>query len=252
MSGRSLPYRDSSAYGAFAAQLKQLCGVFESDTVEIGAAKVRAAVAEVIGDGADAVAAHLSIVLGLEAEESIADRDTLFFSVRGFVEAVASERPIVLVFEDLHWADPSLLDLVDMLGGRLRDVPIMLLVLARPELLDARPTWGGGLPSYTALPLEPLGEEEARELATRLLTTLPPSNLEERAALFAETAEGNPLFIEQLAAAMVESSKPGASLPTTIRGSSLRGWMRCRRRSAQSCSTQRSRGRCSGAGRSSG
>jgi class 3 adenylate cyclase len=218
VAGRSLPYRDSSAYGAFAAQLKQLCAVFESDTVEIGAAKVRAAVGDVLDDDADAVAAHLSIVLGLDAGESVADRDTLFFSVRGFVEAVASERPIVLVFEDLHWADPSLLDLVDMLGGRLRDVPILLLVLARPELLDARPTWGGGLPSYTALPLEPLGEEEARELATRLLASLPPASLEARAALFAETAEGNPLFIEQLAAAMAESSDPGSSLPTTIRG----------------------------------
>jgi len=87
---------------------------------------VRAAVGDVLDDGVDAVAGHLSIVLGLDSEESVADRDTLFFSVRGFVEAVASKRPIVLVFEDLHWADVSLLDLVDMLAGRLRDVPILL------------------------------------------------------------------------------------------------------------------------------
>ena len=86
----------------------------------------------------------------------------------------------MLVFEDLHWADASLLDLVEMLAARLRDVPIFLLVLARPELLDARPAWGGGLPSYTALPLEPLGGNEARELASQLLTQLP---LEQLAAL---------------------------------------------------------------------
>jgi len=217
--GRSLPYRDSSAYGAFAAQLKQLCHVFESDPVETAGEKVRAAVAELLGAGSEAVADHLSILLGLEAGEAAADRETLFFSVRGFIEAAASREPTVLVFEDLHWADPSLLDLVEMLAGRLRDVPILLLVLARPELLDARPAWGGGLPSYTSLPLEALDADAARELATQALTRLPPGDVAVRAAQFAETAEGNPLFIEQLAAAAAEASAGSAgSLPTTVRG----------------------------------
>ena len=217
--GRSLPYRDGSAYGAFATQLKQLCHIFESDSVEVGLEKLRGTVASLLGAEAHAVADHLAILLGLDAEGSVADRETLFFSVRGFIEAVASKTPTVLVFEDLHWADPSLLDLVDMLAARLRDVPIFLLVLARPELLDSRPAWGGGLPSYTALRLQPLAAHEARELATQLLTRLPLDQLEARAALFAETAEGNPLFIEQLAATLTESSAElGASLPTTVRG----------------------------------
>ena len=217
--GRSLPYRDGSAYGAFATQLKQLCHIFESDSVEVGLEKLRGTVASLLGADAHAVADHLAILLGLDAEGSVADRETLFFSVRGFIEAVASKTPTVLVFEDLHWADASLLDLVDMLAARLRDVPIFLLVLARPELLDSRPAWGGGLPSYTALRLQPLAAHEARELATQLLTRLPLDQLEARAALFAETAEGNPLFIEQLAATLTESSAElGASLPTTVRG----------------------------------
>lgn len=217
--GRSLPYRDSSAYGAFASQLKQLCGIFESDALDVGIRKLREMVASLLGDDANAVAEHLAILLGLDAERSIADRETLFFSVRGFIEAAARDRPLVLVFEDLHWADEGLLDLVDMLGARLRDVPVFLLVLARPELLDARPAWGGGLPSYTALQLEPLAGPDARELATHLLTRFPRSQIEERAALFAETAEGNPLFIEQLAAAVTETSAElDASLPTTVRG----------------------------------
>jgi predicted ATPase len=217
--GRSLPYRESSAYGAFASQLKQLCRVFESDSVEIATEKLRAAVTEVLDADSDAVASHLGILLGFESAESVADRDTLFFSVRGFVEAVAAGQPTVLVFEDLHWADSGLLDLVDMLAARLRDVPILLLALARPELLDARPSWGGGLPSYTALPLEPLDGTDARDLATQLLSQLTLANLDERASLFAETAEGNPLFIEQLAAAITEApASPGDSLPTTIRG----------------------------------
>jgi class 3 adenylate cyclase len=217
--GRSLPYRDSSAYGAFASQLKQLCGIFESDPLDVGIRKLRETVGTLLGDDTSAVAEHLAILLGLDAEGSIADRETLFFSVRGFVEAAARDRPLVLVFEDLHWADEGLLDLVDMLAARLRDVPVYLLVLARPELLDARPAWGGGLPSYTALQLEPLAGPDARELATHLLMRFPRSQIEERAALFAETAEGNPLFIEQLAAAVTETSAAlDASLPTTVRG----------------------------------
>ena len=217
--GRSLPYRDSSAYGAFATQLKQLCGVFESDSLDVAIEKVRETVDALLGADAQVVAAHLAILLGLDAEGSVADRETLFFSVRGFIEAVALEQPLVLVFEDLHWADEGLLDLVDMLASRLREVPILLLVLARPELLDSRPSWGGGLPSYTALRLEPLAGPEARELAMQLLTRLPRHQIEDRAALFAETSEGNPLFIEQLAAAVSETTaEVDASLPTTVRG----------------------------------
>jgi class 3 adenylate cyclase len=216
--GRSLPYRDSSAYGAFAAQLKQLTGIFESDSLEVALAKLGSAAEQAVGDEWQTVARHLSIVLGLDAAESVPDRETLYFSIRGFLEAVAAEHPTILVFEDLHWGDPSLLDLVEMLSGRLRDVPILVLVLARRELLDARPSWGGGLPSYTALPLQPLSEDEGRELAQQLLELLEFDDREQRAALFAATAGGNPLFIEQLAAASRESSTEPGALPATIRG----------------------------------
>jgi predicted ATPase len=94
-----------------------------------------------------------------------------------------------------------------------------LLALARPELLDARPGWGGGLPAYTALPLDQLKESEARELAAQLLGTSENGGRAEQAALLAETGAGNPLFIEQLAATLAET-KPGddSPLPTTIRG----------------------------------
>ena len=214
--GRSLPYRDSSAYGAFAAQVKQLCHIFESDPIEFGQRKLREAVATFGGPAATpGVAEHLAIMLGLEREESVADRETLFFSVRCFIEAVATVRPTMLVFEDVHWAETSLLDLIELLAARLRDLPILLLALARPELLDARPGWGGGLPAYTALPLEQLDETDARELAAHLLGSV---NGDERAATLAETGEGNPLFIEQLAATVTETARGENALPTTIRG----------------------------------
>jgi class 3 adenylate cyclase len=217
--GRCLPYRESSAYGAFAVQVKQLAGIWENDPPEVGLQKLLTAVERVGAPDPEQVAQHLGIILGLEHQASVDDRETLFFSVRCFIEAVAAERPIVLVFEDIHWADGVLLDMIDLLASRLHDLPILLLTLARPDLLDSRPGWGGGLPAYTSLPLQPLTGDDARALAMRLLDTLEQSRREEHAALFAKTGEGNPLFIEQLAAAAVERSSGSAgAIPTTIRG----------------------------------
>ncbi|MDE3189902.1 MAG: AAA family ATPase [Acidobacteriota bacterium] len=213
--GRTLPYRESSAYGAFASQLKQLCGIYESDTTDAALAKLNAKVATMVEPSAAAeVAGHLAILIGLTPQASVADRETLFFSIRLFIEAVARDRPTLLVFEDLHWADASLLDLVELLAARLRDLPILLVALARPELLDTRPGWGGGLPAYSAVPLQPLSPEDARALAAERLAAR-----SDRATELARTAAGNPLFIEQLAATVAETTN-GAQrkLPTTILG----------------------------------
>jgi len=212
--GRSLPYRESSAYFGFSIQVKQLCGIFESDPPELALEKLRARVSEFVTSDAETVTQHLAILLGLDLEGSVEEREELFFSVRRFIEAVALDRPAMLVFEDIHWADRSLLDLVELLAARLRDLPVLLLALARPELLDSRPAWGGGLTAYTALPLAPLNPAEAEELAELLLGQVE----RERISTLAETAEGNPLFIEQLAATVAEGSAAKGSLPTTVRG----------------------------------
>jgi predicted ATPase len=109
-----------------------------------------------------------------------------------------------------------MLDLLETLASRVRDVPLLLLTLARPELLSNRSTWGGGLPAYTALPLEPLGDADAEELARRLLES---AGVEVQSASgLAETAEGNPLFIEELATSVVEQRTNVDGLPTSIRG----------------------------------
>jgi class 3 adenylate cyclase len=205
--GRSLPYRESSAYFAFSTQVKQLCGIFESDSSEVGLRKLRERVPD------ENVAGHLAILTGLDMEGSVDDREELFFSVRVFIESVAREQPTMFVLEDIHWADRGLLDLVELLAARLRDLPVLILTLARPELLDARPAWGGGLPAFTALPLSPLSSAEAEQLAQLRL-----GQSMEAASKLADTAGGNPLFIEQLAATMAESSAAGGSMPTTIRG----------------------------------
>ena len=210
--GRSLPYRESGAYGAFATQVMRVAGVFESDPAETVVEKLRAAAATLLsGSAADAEAAvaDLGAIVGVESGTGAVGRDALFNSALEFVEAAAREQPTVLVFEDLHWADPNMLDLVQMLGLRVRGLPLLVLTLSRPELLDLRDGWGAGVPGYTTLTLSPLPVEQARELALRRLGD------EERADRVIAIAEGNPLFIEQLAASLGELA-PGR-LPTTIR-----------------------------------
>jgi class 3 adenylate cyclase len=212
--GRSLPYRERSAYGAFAAQVKELADIFDSDGVDRATHKLRTLVERLVGkDEAAVVAGHLAILLGFETEATAPDRDSLFQSVRVFIEAGAKDEATAFVFEDIHWADSALLDLIELLAARLQDLPVLLLTLARPELLDTRPAWGGGLLAYNALPLEPLGGPDAAQLALHLL------GADAKAAEVAEAAEGNPLFIEQLAAVLSErGSEEATSLPTTIRG----------------------------------
>ncbi len=211
--GRALPYGSSTLYGPFAQQVKGFAGIFASDGAPESSTKLRAAVARVVADNPDEVASHLELLIGLDREHEVADRQVLFHAARRFVEALAQSQPTMLVFEDIHWAAPGTLDLLEMLAARLRDVPVLLLALARPTLLAERPGWGGGLPAYTALPLEALGAEEAAALASELLGTDAESDQAKR---IVGAAEGNPLFLEELAASVVESST-GGELPTTIR-----------------------------------
>jgi len=136
-------------------------------------------------------------MLGLDREASVADvRRCLLGQV--FIEAVARDGPTMLVFETCT-GRPEPLDLIELLAARLRDLPILLLALARPELLDARPSWGGGC-RPTRASADQLKESEARELAIQLL-----GKLEDRGRASGGTARrdrrGNPLFIEQLVAA---------------------------------------------------
>jgi class 3 adenylate cyclase len=216
--GRALPYRESAAYSALSFQVKQLCGIYETDSVETAMRKLDDAVGELVAPAdAEAVAKHLSIVLGLDSSGTTPDRESLFVSIRTFIECVAADQPTLFAFEDLHWGDAALLDVVELLASGLRDLPVLILVLARPELLDLRAGWGGGLRAYTALPLDPLQAEDAAELAAHRLADAGAAERADRAADLAAIADGNPLFIEQLAAAVAESGDATGPLPTTVR-----------------------------------
>jgi len=212
--GRSLPYGAGSGYGGFAQHVMQIAGILDTDPIPVATQKLQDAVSALLEEGAEEVASHLAILVGLTHDE-VADRRTLFFAVRRLVEELAARQPLVLVFEDIHWAEGGLLDLIETLASRCEGAPVLLLTLARPDLVDTRPGWGSGVRSYTALALDPLNAECASELALLLLGH---EALSERASRLAETSEGNPLFIEELAASVSEhTTSADAKLPTSVR-----------------------------------
>jgi class 3 adenylate cyclase/tetratricopeptide (TPR) repeat protein len=135
--------------------------------------------------------------------------EEIFWSVRKSLERRARERPLVCVLDDLHWAEPTLLDLVENLSDWSRDAPILLLCLARPELLAERPAWGGA----ESLALEPLADRHADELIESLFGSPLDGGIHARVR---EAAAGNPLFVEQLVAMLAEGGDPD-HVPPTIR-----------------------------------
>jgi class 3 adenylate cyclase/tetratricopeptide (TPR) repeat protein len=167
----------------------------------------------------DAIAARVSGAIGRSEVPGTAEET--FWAVRRLFEALARERPLIVVFEDIHWAEPTLLDLIDHLADWSRDAPILLLCLARPELLDSRPNWGGGKLNSASLMLEALTEEEADALIDHLVEDdhlvgqheLTP----ELRRQIAEKTEGNPLFVEQMLALLAERPETASvDVPPTI------------------------------------
>ncbi|HYY74448.1 MAG TPA: BTAD domain-containing putative transcriptional regulator, partial [Solirubrobacterales bacterium] len=146
--GRSLPYGEGVSFWALGEMVKAEAGILESDATRKVDRKLRQAVHRTVEDPAKAagVATYLGALIGLGGEErATADRrGETFAAWRSFIEALADERPLVLVFEDLHWADDALLDFVDELTDRVSGIPLLVVATARPELLERRPAWAGG------------------------------------------------------------------------------------------------------------
>ncbi|HYY05575.1 MAG TPA: AAA family ATPase, partial [Candidatus Limnocylindria bacterium] len=124
------------------------------------------------------------------------------WAVRKVLEALGRQRPLVLVVDDLQWAEPAFVELVEHVADWARDAPLLLLIMARPELLDTRPGWGGGKANATSVLLEPLAEAEAAELLRYLVGT---ARLGDRAAArILDVAEGNPLYVEEIVAMLAD------------------------------------------------
>jgi DNA-binding SARP family transcriptional activator len=151
--GRCLPYGDGITYWPIVEIGRQL-------------GDVDAEARRLLGD-ADAIAPLLADAVGQGG--SAGGQEEIFWALRRLFEALARERPLVLVFEDIHWAEPTLLELVEHLADVARDAPLLLLCLARPELLEERPGWGGGKLNASSLLLEPLSEAESDTLIDVLL-----------------------------------------------------------------------------------
>ena len=213
--GRCLPYDNTGVYGAFAQQVKQLAGIYEQDDPLTMRQKIAAEVEPLVpAEEAPEITRSLSLLLGLGVDEPVDERALMFFSARRFLEQLTAEEPTLLVFEDVHWASAGELDLIEYLAGRARESALVILSLARPELLDARPGWGGGGMASSTIVLEPLSESAASSIAARWVgENIAPADLER----LIEVAEGNPLFVEELAAALAGGMRLESELPTTVR-----------------------------------
>src|SRR6476619_740700 len=197
--GRSLPYGEGLSYWAVAEIVKSQLGILETDSTEAAQAKLRTSVTEAIDDPQEAgwSERHRRPLVGLDVAlaEGGDRRAEAFAAWRRFLEGVAEANPIVLVFEDLHWADDGLLDFVDYLADWASGVALLIVGTARPELLSRRPGWGGGKRNASTVTVSALAPDEtAQLLATLLDQVLLPAEIQ---SAVLQRTEGNPLFAEE-------------------------------------------------------
>ena len=189
--GRCLAYGEGVTYWALADMVRMRCRIAEDEQPASAALKLRATVEEHLLDAEERrfVEPRLAHLIGLGEHESH-DRQDLFAAWRLFFERLADVYPTVLAFEDMQWADASLLDFVEYLLEWSRNHPLYVVTLARPELLERRPTWGAGHRNFTSMYLEPLSQPAMEELLTGLVPGLPASLCER----ILTRAEGIPLY----------------------------------------------------------
>jgi class 3 adenylate cyclase/tetratricopeptide (TPR) repeat protein len=191
--GRCLPYGEGITYWPVVEILRQLPSATD------------------LGLEPAAVAAIESV---LGERDDLGSSDEIPWAVRKLLESAARSSPVVAVFDDIHWSEPAFLDLVEHVADLTREAPLLLLCLARPELLDRRRGWAGGKLNATTLLLEPLSSAETDELLARLLQT--EALAEDLQARIREAAEGNPLFVEEMVALVADSGGGEVSVPGTI------------------------------------
>jgi predicted ATPase/class 3 adenylate cyclase len=207
LAGRCLPYGEGITYWPLAEMVKSSAGIADDDPVQEAVEKLRKSCED------EAVADLLGLASGvLDAVEEERSGQEIAWAARAWADQLAEVQPLVLIFEDIHWAEEPLLELIEHLATWVRESPLLLVCLARPELLDLRPGWGGGRMRAAAIELEALRPDESEELLEALLPQdgLPP---DARRDLLAKT-EGNPLFVEETIRMLLESG--GDYLPERI------------------------------------
>jgi predicted ATPase/class 3 adenylate cyclase len=194
--GRCLPYGEGITFWPALELVKDAAAIVDEDSPDEARAKISLRVSQ--EPDAELVADRLADLLGLG--EAAGAAEETFWAVRRLLEALAVERPVVALLDDIHWAAPALLDLIEHVADWSRDASIVILCLARPELLDERPTWGGGKLHATTVLLEPLPDADCHQLMENLLGPVEGAV----GTRVVEVAEGNPLFVEELLAMLVE------------------------------------------------
>ena len=210
--GRCLPYGEGITYWPLAEILKGYAGVLDSDPPELTQEKIRKAGRELLTENVTSDPGRA--IAALAYTMNVADPEFDFSSMeprevrqevhagwRSFFSALASETPLVVIVEDIHWADPALLDLLDESSERVVG-PVLFVCPSRPDLAATRPTWGGGRRNHSSIALDPLTPEQADRLVHELLTVedLPPSVH----ARILERAEGNPFFLEEIVRQLID------------------------------------------------
>lgn len=213
--GRCLSYGKGITFWPLVSALRQAVGLTGEEEAEKAVEVLHAALTGLAD--AEEVASRLAPLLGIEGEPVGADETV--WAVRTLLEHLADTRPVVLVVDDLQWAEPALLDVLEQLRDDVRDVPLLLVCPARPELLEARPSWGGGAVSTTTLMLEPLTPADTSSLLAGLLGPGVPADVVEGVNRW---GDGNPLFLEEVATHLVEegvlvSTSGGWALTSDLR-----------------------------------
>jgi tetratricopeptide (TPR) repeat protein len=224
--GRSLPYGQGIAFWPLREMVRTQAGITDTDSRAAAAAKVAEQVRSIIRDPSerDWFAGRLAMLAGAgptTLDEEV-ERGEWFASWQRFFQAVASTLPLILVFEDLQWAAPALLDFVEQLVDWSTGVPLLVLCTARPELYDRSPGWGGGKRASTTIGLSPLSAQETVKLLSVLLSqaVLPA----ETQQVLIERSGGNPLYAEEFVRMLVDRGilvrsqqtwriTPGAEIP---------------------------------------
>jgi class 3 adenylate cyclase/tetratricopeptide (TPR) repeat protein len=215
--GRALPYGAGVSFWALTEMVKAQAGIHENDDEDEAARKLQESVEQTVDEHErDWVLGQLEPVVGL-GEDTAVKRDEAFTAWRRYLEGLAEQHPLVLVFEDLHWADDGVLDFVDHLTEWASGVPILVVGTSRPELLDRRPNWGGGKLNASTLALSALADADAaRVIGAVLQQQLLPAELQET---LLERAGGNPLYAEQFARLFLEhGSVDAAQVPENVQG----------------------------------
>jgi class 3 adenylate cyclase/tetratricopeptide (TPR) repeat protein len=219
--GRSLPYGDGVTFWALAEMVKAQAGILETDSPDEASEKLATSVAALIPDAVDAqwVEGHLRPLAGINRDTDPVGnrRDEAFTAWRRFFEALSEESPLVLVFDDLHWADDNLLDFVEYVVDWAVGVPILVVCTTRPELFERRPGWAGNTRNTTRLSLSPLTDAETAELISGLSAR--PLMAADTQLMLLDRAGGNPLFAEQYVRMLAERSDASElPLPETVQG----------------------------------